>query len=738
MALFKSDDRGFLVGELVDTSREMLAAQHQSLNIWRGVRSDVAAIARAMGVAGRAGRTVPAVVKRSSRSAPSATPSTGLGGVGQVVTPVGRGGARTSPTTVAASRPQARTEVRPTVVVQPRGANGRFQRGEGKGDDGGKNASGGMLKDAAGRLSRAAGAIGAAAGSMENVDATVAAGKEIADVVAPLGRGLFGLFGRTAERKKERWYQRFWKALTSPVFGKRSDQPAAAAGPGILQTMLGGMFGGVGGLLSKMPSLLMTVLSRIFLPLVAVWGAWNLGQWIGEKINKWLTDSGVMEKVFDAFDAIGEAFDSAWNAVSGAVDTIVKTVSDTWTTITDTVKKAIDGLLDIPKKVGEFFAGLDGAIRKIPIIGDAYGKAVDALKEAAADMKRGYTEGESGKPDGKPASAAQAVGRDVGQVVRGAKDVGTQAKAGYDTARGRETDAPAPDSALQRVARGAGGAAGTAAGWVLGKTSERFESGGRGVGTVSNGKGDRGGASYGTYQLASKTGTLDKFLQASSYGKQFAGLTPGTAEFNAKWKEIAKDDPAFGDAQHDFIKGTHYDPALAGLKAAGIDLSGHGAAVQDALWSTSVQFGAGSVKRNDGAIGLFRKALAGKDANKMTGAEIVAAVQDYKARNNETLFARSSAEVRAGTLRRATAEKAALLKLDGTQTAASTVPRVPAANVPPATPPTVPPTPADEVPNRLNSSGGSGPVQVSINDRTTQDVRNRRIANLASGGISPA
>ncbi|WP_038212789.1 hypothetical protein [Xenophilus azovorans] len=64
--------------------------------------------------------------------------------------------------------------------------------------------------------------------------------------------------------------------------------------------------------------------------------------------------------------------------------------------------------------------------------------------------------------------------------------------------------------------------------------------------------------------------------------------------------------------------------------------------------------------------------------------------------------------------------------------------RAPAANVPPATPPTVSPTPADEVPNRLNTAGGSGPVQVSINDRTTQDVSNRRIANLASSGISPA
>ena len=78
MSMFKADDRGFLVGELIDTSRALLAAQHQSLAIWRGVRSDVAAIARAVGVQSRASRAAPAVVERSSRSAPSATPSDGL------------------------------------------------------------------------------------------------------------------------------------------------------------------------------------------------------------------------------------------------------------------------------------------------------------------------------------------------------------------------------------------------------------------------------------------------------------------------------------------------------------------------------------------------------------------------------------------------------------------------------------------------------------------------------------
>lgn len=39
---------------------------------------------------------------------------------------------------------------------------------------------------------------------------------------------------------------------------------------------------------------------------------------------------------------------------------------------------------------------------------------------------------------------------------------------------------------------------------ILGELSEKFETGGRGAGTVSGGQGDPGGASYGSYQMSSK------------------------------------------------------------------------------------------------------------------------------------------------------------------------------------------------------------------------------------------
>ncbi|WP_330873180.1 hypothetical protein [Xanthomonas fragariae] len=59
-------------------------------------------------------------------------------------------------------------------------------------------------------------------------------------------------------------------------------------------------------------------------------------------------------------------------------------------------------------------------------------------------------------------------------------------------------------------------------------TSSRYESSGRGAGTISTGKNDHGGVSYGTYQLSTSQGTLQEYLDQSRYGPQFFGLEPLT------------------------------------------------------------------------------------------------------------------------------------------------------------------------------------------------------------------
>jgi hypothetical protein len=128
----------------------------------------------------------------------------------------------------------------------------------------------------------------------------------------------------------------------------------------------------------------------------------------------------------------------------------------------------------------------------------------------------------------------------------------------------------------------------------LGLLSEKYESGGRGPGTVSGGQGDPGGVSYGLYQLASRTGTVAAFLGAE--GRAWAADlrdSPGSAAFSQAWKAIAaREGEAFAEAQHAFIERTHYRPAISAVRSAtGLDLNRCADAVRDAVWSTAVQHG---------------------------------------------------------------------------------------------------------------------------------------------------
>jgi len=196
--------------------------------------------------------------------------------------------------------------------------------------------------------------------------------------------------------------------------------------------------------------------------------------------------------------------------------------------------------------------------------------------------------------------------------------------------------------------------------WHLGQTSTKYETGNRGAGTISTGKGDLGGVSYGSYQLSTKMGTLQEYLDQSPYKDQFRGLSSATPDFDAKWRELAKTDPGFAKDQHAFIKSTHFDVQDDKLKARGIDLSDRGPAVQDALWSTSVQF------RNL-TPGIFSKGLEekfGKDyeLSKLSDKDIVEAVQDYKITHNNQLFSKSPS-LWPGLLERAENEKADLVAL---------------------------------------------------------------------------
>lgn len=128
----------------------------------------------------------------------------------------------------------------------------------------------------------------------------------------------------------------------------------------------------------------------------------------------------------------------------------------------------------------------------------------------------------------------------------------------------------------------------------LGALSAQYETGGRGPGTVSTGVGDPGGVSYGSYQLASKTGTATAFVRAEGAAwPQLGNAPPGSPAFSAVWRDIAAREPqAFDDAQHAFIERTHYRPVVAAVLArTGLDLDARAQPVRDAVWSIAVQHG---------------------------------------------------------------------------------------------------------------------------------------------------
>jgi Type VI secretion system spike protein VgrG3-like, C-terminal len=187
----------------------------------------------------------------------------------------------------------------------------------------------------------------------------------------------------------------------------------------------------------------------------------------------------------------------------------------------------------------------------------------------------------------------------------------------------------------------------------LGKLSEKYESGGRGPGTVSTGKGDRGGVSYGTYQLASKVGRADQFVR-KYYPEEFKGLKGGSDEFTARWKKLAADDPKGLRAnEHRFIQETHYDPLAQRVgKKLGIALDGRSHALRDVIWSTAVQHGP-----NTNVVDMAVKPLLKKKPIEQIGdEEIIRAIYAERGRKDEsgglTHFRGNSDEVQRAVARR--------------------------------------------------------------------------------------
>ncbi len=136
---------------------------------------------------------------------------------------------------------------------------------------------------------------------------------------------------------------------------------------------------------------------------------------------------------------------------------------------------------------------------------------------------------------------------------------------------------------------------------LTGGLAAMFESGKAGVAAVGY---DRvGGTSYGTYQIASRPGSMKRFLTFlkgvnPDWAKQLADAGPANTgstrgAMPEAWKAIAAADPeGFEKAQHDFISKEYYTPARNKILARmGLDVDKAPTALREVLWSTAVQHG---------------------------------------------------------------------------------------------------------------------------------------------------
>jgi hypothetical protein len=165
-----------------------------------------------------------------------------------------------------------------------------------------------------------------------------------------------------------------------------------------------------------------------------------------------------------------------------------------------------------------------------------------------------------------------------------------------------------------------------------GALSRQYEA--QGPGTVSSGKGDAGGVSYGSYQLATNRNRPQEFVEylrsadPATY-HVLKDLKPGSAEFSAAWRALAKADPNGFDAlQHAFIEKTHYQVGAEHIESkTGLDLNARSKALRDVAWSTAVQHGPLNT--------VFENALKGHDIDKLSDAEIIRLVYAERGRKTE-------------------------------------------------------------------------------------------------------
>src|SRR6056297_1104569 len=188
----------------------------------------------------------------------------------------------------------------------------------------------------------------------------------------------------------------------------------------------------------------------------------------------------------------------------------------------------------------------------------------------------------------------------------------------------------------------------------LGALSSQYES--RGDPTIV-GEDRTGGPSYGEYQIATRTGTFGNYmnflrtenpalyneLQAAGGESAARARTP---QFEAAWQRTMSN-PSNAATQHAFIASTHYEPAARRIAAnTGFNVSSRPRVVQDVVWSTAVQHGAG------GAATIVGRVLARTGPNPSNEAFIRGVYAERAAGNGTKYFGSSTSSVRSAVVNR--------------------------------------------------------------------------------------